>query len=173
MTQTDAQVAAIDGASADVQNIALRDVLISYPEHTKGSYPVGSDVPVQFTIVNQGPSADTLTSVTTPAARRVVVQGNTTLPAEMSVASSGEAETAGSGEAGAHGAPSAGAEPVSPLDVGEMRIVLTDTTRTLRPGQNIELTFVFQKAGTITLPVPMGPPAESERHPLEHNPHSG
>lgn len=165
VTQTDAQVAAIDGASADQQNIALRDVLISYPENTQGSYPVGSDVPVQFTIINQGPSADTLTSVTTQAARRVVVQGNTTVPAEMSVASSGESETISAGQASA--------EPVSPLDVGEMRIVLTDTTRTLRPGQNIELTFIFQNAGAVTLPVPMGPPAESERQPLEHNPHSG
>ncbi|MGH4023759.1 MAG: copper chaperone PCu(A)C [Pseudonocardiaceae bacterium] len=165
VTQTDAQVAAIDGASADLQNIALRDVLISYPENAQGSYPAGSDVPVQFTIINQGASADTLTSVTTQAARRVVVQGNTTVPAEMSVASSGESES--------DSAAPTSAGPVSPLDVGELRIVLTDTTRTLRPGQNIELTFVFKKAGAVTLPVPMGPPAESERLPLEHTPHSG
>ena len=166
VTQTDAQVAAIDGASADVQNIALRDVLISYPEDTQGSYPAGSEVPVQFTIINQGVSADTLISVTTPAARRVLVQGNTTLPAGMSVASSDESES--------DSAAPASPRPVSPLDVGEMRIVLTDTTRVLRPGQNIELTFVFGNAGTVTLPVPMGPPAESERHPIEHdNTHSG
>lgn len=164
VTQTDAQVAAIDGASADVQDIALRDVLLSYPENTQGSYPAGSDVPVQFTIVNQGTGADTLTSVSTPAARQVLVQGNTTVPASTSVVSNGEA--------GSGGGP-AGTRPASPLDAGEMRIVLTGTTRTLRPGQNIDLTFVFRNAGTVTLPVPIGPPSESERLPLESDTHSG
>lgn len=165
VTQTDAQVAAIDGASATVQDIALRDVLLSYPKNTQGDYPAGSDVPVQFTIVNQGASTDTLTAVGTPAARRVLVQGNTTVPTGMSVASRGESESGGGA--------SAGAEPVSPLDVGQLRIVLTGTTRTLRPGQNIELTFTFRNAGPVTLPVPIGPPAESERLPLEQNTHSG
>ncbi|MGH3905030.1 MAG: copper chaperone PCu(A)C [Pseudonocardiaceae bacterium] len=159
VTQTDAQVAAIDGASADLGSIAIRDVLIPYPEDLHGVYPAGSVVPVQLTIVNEGVGADTLTSVTSPASGRMLVQGATTIPAGMSAASSGEAGQAT-------------ATPVSPLDVGEVRIALTDTTRPLRPGQNIEITLVFQNAGTITLPVPMGPPPESvERQPLEGGSH--
>lgn len=159
VTQTNSQVAAIDGASADLGSIAIRDVLIPYPEDRHGVYPAGSDVPVQLTIVNTGISADTLTSVTSPAAGRIPVQGTTTIPAGMSTASSGEAGQATG-------------TPVSPLDVGELRIALTDTTRALRPGQNVEITLVFQNAGTITLPVPMGPPPESvERQPLEGGTH--
>lgn len=175
VTQTDGQVAAIDGASTDVGGIALRDVLVPYPEDADGVYPAGSDVTVQLTIVNQGDSADTLMSVRSPAAGRVLVEGTPTIPAGMSLASRGESEqeTAQTTTPTTTAAPGttptpATTGPAGPLDVGEVRIVLAGTTRDLRPGQNVELTFVFRNAGTVTLPVPMGPPPTgSERHPLE------
>ncbi|MFN2494396.1 MAG: copper chaperone PCu(A)C [Pseudonocardiaceae bacterium] len=164
VTQTDSQVAVIDGASGDVGRIALRDVLIPYPDAGHGSYPVGSNVPLRFTIVNQGNSADELVSVTTPVARRVQVEGNTTIPAGMSVTNAGDAE---------HGAsPAPSSRPASPLDFGELRIVLIEINREPRPGLNTEITFVFRDAGSVTLPVPMGPPAESERKPLDEGGHS-
>lgn len=182
VTQTDSQVAAIDGARADVGPIALRDVQIPYPDGADagGVYPAGSDIPVQLTIVNQGDNADTLVSVSSPAAGRVLVEGTPTIPAGMSVASRGESEaettrtaptttTAPTTAAAPGTTPTpATTSPGSPLDVGEIRIVLVDTTRELRPGENIELTVVFRNAGTVTFQVPMGPPpADSERHPLK------
>ncbi|MGH4016368.1 MAG: copper chaperone PCu(A)C [Pseudonocardiaceae bacterium] len=168
VTQTDSQVAVIDGSSADIGSIAVRDVLIPYPEDHHGNYPSGSKVPVRLTLVNQGSSADTLVSASTPAARRVLVQGTTTIPAGTSVGTVDELEHATSP------APTTAptTEPVSPLDIGTLRFVLIDTTRTVRPGQNIEITLVFRDAGRLTLPVPMGPPPEhSERKPLEEGGH--
>ena len=170
--QTASQAAAVDGANADLGAIALRDVLMPYPEEHHGTYPSGSDVPVHLTIVNETTSADTLISVTTPAARQVLLQGTTTIPPGMAVRGGtnpsntdpSDTDPSGAGD-GDH------ATPVSPLDVDELRIVLVDATRPLRPGLNIELTFMFRNAGPVTLSVPMGPPSESERLPLEAGEH--
>lgn len=155
--QTAAQTAAVNGANADLGALALRDVLITYPEHHNGTYPAGSNVPVRLTIVNQTTSADTLMSVVTPAARQVLLEGTTTIPPGLSVSAGTE-----------YSDPAA---PASPLDVGQLRIVLVDATYPLRPGLNIEVTFVFQNAGPVTLSVPMGPPSESERLPLDGGGH--
>ncbi|MGQ0775617.1 MAG: copper chaperone PCu(A)C [Pseudonocardiales bacterium] len=169
--QTASQAAAVDGANADLGAIALRDVLMPYPEEHHGTYPSGSDVPVHFTIVNETTSADTLISVTTPAARQVLLQGTTTIPAGMAVR--GDTDPSGMDPSGMDpNDPAANpAAPANPLDIDELRIVLVDATRPLRPGLNIELTFVFRDAGPVTLSVPMGPPRESERLPLEVGEH--
>lgn len=148
ITQTDGQVAAVDGAYADVgENIALRDALIPIPPDSNGTYPTGSSVPVLLTIVNEGTRADRLIAVTSPAASQVLVLGTTTIAPGTNVTS-----TAGSA--------SAGVQPQSPLVVGQLRIVL-NTAQPLRAGLNTPVTFVFENAGTVTLPVPMAAPVES------------
>lgn len=159
VTQTDTQVAAVNGASADIKGIAIRDALLAYPEQSSsdGSYPKGSDVPVRLTIVNDGPVADTLVAVRSPAATQVLVQGRTSIPAGTSVVS--VTDDAGS----ARSAAPASAQPPSPLDAGELRIVLSNTTRELRAGLNTPITLVFQHAGEVTLPVPMGAPTHGGR----------
>jgi copper(I)-binding protein len=145
ITQTDNQVAAVNGAYGNVgSTIALRDVLIPYPSSPDGTYPARSTVPVLLTIVNQGNSADELLGVTSPAAGRAVVLGTTQIPPGTTVIS-----TAGT-------APSPG-EPTSPLVVGELRILLT-TTAPLHAGLNTPVTFQFRNAGKLTLPVPMATP---------------
>ncbi|MGH3870526.1 MAG: copper chaperone PCu(A)C [Pseudonocardiaceae bacterium] len=145
ITQTDSQVAAVDGASGDIgTGIALRDVLIPLPANSSGTYLAGSDVPVLLTIVNQGTSADELISVRSPAASRVLVLGTSTIPAGTNVTSTVPA----------------GSRPLSPLVVGELRIVLT-TTQPLRAGRNTPITFVFRNAGEVTVPVPMAAPPSS------------
>jgi hypothetical protein len=81
ITQTDSQVAAVDGTYGNVGNsIALRNVLIPYPPNQTGTYPIGAAVPVLFTIINQGDSADELVGVDSPAANQVVVEGTTQVP---------------------------------------------------------------------------------------------
>ena len=142
ITQTDSQVAAVSGSYGDVENIALRNVLIHYPPSPNGTYPAGSNVPVLLTIVNLGTTADELMSVTSPAASQVLVLGTSTIPPGTNVTS-----TAGSTPAGAQ----------SPVAVGELRIVL-NTTQPLHAGLNTPVTFVFRDAGTVTVPVPMAAP---------------
>jgi copper(I)-binding protein len=141
ITQTDRQIAAVDGSYGDVGNaIALRNVFIPYPPNQDGTYPPGSTVPVVLTIVNQGSSPDELVGVTSPAAGQVIVLGSPQIPPGTTVIST-------TGSAG----------PTSPLVVGELRVLLT-TTKPLHAGLNTPLTFQFRNAGKITLPVPMAPP---------------
>jgi hypothetical protein len=149
ITQTDSQVAAVDGTYGNVGNtIALRDVLIPYPNSPDGTYRAGSTAPVLATIINQGTITDELISVTSPVAGRAVVLGTTQIPPGTNVIS-----TAGT-------APLPG-QPASPLVVGELRILLTITTP-LRAGLTTPVTFRFRNAGELTLPVPMAtPPSQS------------
>jgi copper(I)-binding protein len=148
ITQTNRQVAAVDGASGDVGNtIALRNVLIPYPSNQQGTYPAGSTVPVLATIINQGDTTNELVAVTSPAASQAQVLGTTQIPPGTTVTS-----TAGS-------VPSRGGQ-ASPLVVGELRIVLT-TNQVLRAGLSIPVTFQFRNAGKATLPVPMAEPPNS------------
>lgn len=145
ITQTDNQVAAVDGAFADVGNaIALREVLIPYPPNQQGTYPAGSAVPVLLTIINQTSSADELVAVSSPAASQVLVLGSTQIPPGSTLIS----------------AVPAGAEPTSPLVTGELRVVLI-TTRPLHAGLDTPVTFQFRNAGRVTLPVPMAVPPSS------------
>lgn len=147
ITQTDSQVAAVDGTSGDLGNtIALRDAQIPYPSNPNGTYPAGSTVPVQLSIINQGTSTDELIAVTSPAAGQAIVLGTMQIFPGATVIS-----TAGA-------VPSAGA-PTSPLVVGELRILLT-TTVPLRAGLNTPVTFQFRNAGKLTLPVPMAAPPD-------------
>jgi copper(I)-binding protein len=153
ITQTDSQVAAVDGAQGDNRNIALRNVLIPYPPNSNGIYPPGSSVPVLVTIVNQGISADELIAVTSPAASQVLVLGATTIPSGRTVTS-----TLG------------GAQVTSPLVAGELRIVLINT-QPLRAGLDTPVTFVFRNAGKVSLPIPMAEPPNSAGEVIESSGH--
>jgi periplasmic copper chaperone A len=144
ITQTDRQIAAVDGSYGNVGNaIALRNVFIPYPPTQDGTYPPGATVPVVLTIINQGSSPDELVGVTSPAAGQVIVLGSTQISPGTTVIST-------TGSAG----------PTSPLVVGELRVLLT-TSKPLHAGLNTPLTFQFRNAGKITLPVPMAPPPTS------------
>jgi copper(I)-binding protein len=144
ITQTDSQVAAVDGAFGNVgRAIALREVLIPYPLSQRGTYPSGSTVPVLVTIINQGDRTDELIGVASPAASQVVVEGTTQVPPGTTVNST-------AGPAG----------DASPLVVGQLRILLT-TAQPLRAGLTTPVTFQFRDAGKITLPVPMAVPPNS------------
>ncbi|MFY9809231.1 MAG: hypothetical protein WAK86_18510 [Pseudonocardiaceae bacterium] len=143
ITQTDNQVAAVNGAFGDVgTSIALRDVLLPYPPNQAGTYPVGSTVPVVATIINQSDQPDELVAVTGPAGQAQVLGATQIAPGTTVIST-----------AGAIG-------PTSPLVVGELRIVLT-TTQPLHAGLTTPITFQFRHAGRLTLPVPMSAPPNS------------
>jgi copper(I)-binding protein len=79
VTQTDSIVPAVNGNRGDVGAIALRDVMIAYPE--SGAYGEGDQAPLVLTIVNTGDTADELVSVSSPVAGEVALAGNPSLPA--------------------------------------------------------------------------------------------
>lgn len=163
ITQTDAQVAAVNGASGDIGPIALRDAVLAYPggEDVFG-YAAGDDAPLLVTIVNSGTRTEELVSVSTPATGEVVVDGMTTIPGGFVVTSPDEARTRGTSSA-------AGAVDRT-LGIGQLRIVLTDLTGPIRPGLPTFVTFRFRDAGEVTLRVPIDAPAETRSEPAEDSP---
>src|ERR1044072_8077401 len=78
VTQTDTIEPAGNGNQGTVGNIALRDVVIAYPE--EGAYDAGGEAPLTLAIVNIGGVDDELTSVTSPAAAKVELIGRGDLP---------------------------------------------------------------------------------------------
>jgi len=150
ITQTDSQFSAVDGAFGNAgHSIALRNVLIPYPRNQAPSYPIGSSVPVLVSITNQGDSADELVGVDSPVASQTLVEGTTQLLPGTTVTST-------------PGSDPIGFQPSSPLVGGQLRLLLT-TNQVLHAGLNTPITFQFQHAGSLTLPVPMAAPSDSGR----------
>lgn len=130
ISQTAQEVAAIDGGNATVGDIGVRNALLATPAGP--NYAQGSNVSLLVLLANTGIGADTLTAVSTPAAGRVTLPGSgVPLPGQTNVTVGGEGGTA---------------------------ITLTGLTRALCYGQSIPLTFSFQKAGRLTLNVPIEVP---------------
>jgi copper(I)-binding protein len=145
LTQTDNQIAAVDGAYGNIGNsIALRDVLLPYPSTPTGTYPAGSTVPVVLTIINQGDQPDELVAVTSPTGKGLVLGATQIAPSTTVISTAGSAG------------------PTSPLVVGELRILLT-STQPLHAGLATPITFQFRNAGSVTISVPMAPPPNSAR----------
>jgi copper(I)-binding protein len=71
IAQTADQHPTVGGARGNVGNLALRNITVAAAPN--GSWPSGSKVPVDLSIVNNGPSDDQLVSVSTSAATTVMV----------------------------------------------------------------------------------------------------
>ncbi|MCP3799959.1 hypothetical protein NLX83_11900 [Allokutzneria sp. A3M-2-11 16] len=182
-TQTDQQVAAVNGAFGQTKDgaIALREAELAFP--SEKYYTAGTDAPLKVTIVNQGTKADKLVKVSAAGAGEVKISGSTDLPAGFALngkvlerAATPKSSTPGSTTgapssttgAGATTTPSASGQssaPVRPttsaaastgtLSVSTVELVVTALGKDLRPGQTIPVTFTFQNAGQVTLQVPI------------------
>ncbi|GAA1263927.1 hypothetical protein [Saccharothrix xinjiangensis] len=216
ITQTDTQVAAVNGASGDVGFISVRDAQLLFPaEH--GLYEEGEGAPMALLIANNGGEVDKLLAVTSDSSEPAEVTGDAQLePGSSILVEADEADlgshsgtTAPSGRTGSSSpsvtttTPSSGSSSssvtgtstptsgssatttteadtasqsnnmpttatkipssVDPTEPGLAKIVLKGLTKQLRPGQTILVTFLFEKAGELTLEVPIG--ATSEPRP--------
>ena len=120
----------VDAAQASFGDLALRNVTITAPEEDE--LATGDSATVTATIVNEGEAPDRLVSVSTEAATSVELVD-------------GEGATA------------------ERIDLPGLRAVgesdfavrLVGLTQALRPGQHVELTFTFTRAGRQTLLVPV------------------
>jgi copper(I)-binding protein len=154
ITQTDTQVAAINGTSAGVGTIAIRNAEVSYPE-TDGDgpavYPPNSDAQTTMWLVNQGYEADELVSARTDAASQVVIEGSRVVPAQRTLVIGTDAP--------------ATSEPAG--DPTRGTLTLQGLTRELRPGQMVEITLTFRDAGPVTFEMPVTVPDEPRTNPAE------
>ncbi len=207
ITQTSTQVSGVDGASATVGRIGVRDA--EFPFTGDGTsaavYRAGGTAPLAMRVVNFGAESDKLMAASSPVASSVNITGDATVsagkvllvsgePARPPVAASGSARAGAS--AGASATPSAspvpaaptaaavptttavstaepapavgstasaGAAPVtgpSPEGTTMAQVVLTGLKEDLKGGLTYPVVLRFQKAGDLTLQVPVGSPGE-------------
>ncbi|OLM34081.1 MULTISPECIES: copper chaperone PCu(A)C [unclassified Pseudonocardia] len=142
ISQTSRQVAAVNGANVTVGSVDLRDVQIAYPTTPAGPdalYRQGGAAPLVATLVNTAPVADRLLSVTSPAAASVQIQGDPTMPQDIALVSPGNLQ-------------------LSPTNAKRVQLVAEGLTRPVPAGAQIPMTFVFERAGSVTVTVPTGVP---------------
>ncbi|WP_045311391.1 hypothetical protein [Lentzea aerocolonigenes] len=212
ITQTDTQVAAVDGASGNAGPIAVRNVVLAFPPDGN-RYHKDDDVPLTFVIANTGENTDKLLSIKSDAAEaeaevvgskeipsRYALQAEydaskaptkTSAPSSSVAPSSSNAPASSSSVSPTSGAPSSssvaptsGSTPPSSsgsaasssgrpsgsssaypsasaipddLEVLHIRCTLKKINRDIVAAQTVKITFLFEKAGSVTLEVPIAP----------------
>ncbi|SDG97585.1 hypothetical protein SAMN05216553_11436 [Lentzea fradiae] len=208
VTQTDTQVAAVDGASGNAGPIAVRNAMLAFPQEGN-RYADGDDVPLTFVIANTGTTDDKLLSIKSEAAEgEAEIAGSKDIPAQYALRAeydashaptktstpsssasssvvtttsgapassdapeSTETETSepGSSVSVTSSAPSSSGQPSSAspasssaahdqsLEVLQIRCTLKKLNREVVAAQTVKVTFLFEKAGTLTLEVPVAP----------------
>jgi copper(I)-binding protein len=150
VTQTATQERDKTGAQAQVGDISLRQVQLLSPRG--GSYEQGDDADLQVAIVNGGSEADTLVSVEGEGFGSAEIEG----PSASSSPGTGSSSSSSTDEIEI---PAGDAVHVGEDDY---TITLTDLDEDLTTGQYLEVTFTFENAGEVTLPVTVATPEESE-----------
>lgn len=141
--QTANEYSVVDGVSATIGDMGVRDAGISAPSAAAG-YVAGANATLSLTVVNTGNSSDTLTSVTSPSAAGASIVGPT----------SATPTTGGTASAAGIMVPANGAVPIG-LGAGSGTITLRKLTYRLVPGQSIPVTLTFQGAGPVTVILPV------------------
>lgn len=147
IAQTANHVTATNGAQGRVGPMLVRDAqLVGQPPVTGDTmHEPGADVPVRVTIVSHsvlGVGADRLVAVSSPSFTGGRVSGDTRIDV-------GGALTAGYDE------------PVSSVTTGgtqRIGITLTGLREPLRAGLTYPVTFTFERAGPLTLQLPVANP---------------
>jgi copper(I)-binding protein len=165
VTQTATQERDKTGAQAQVGDITIRQGQLLSPRG--GTYESGDDAELQMTLVNGGGEDDTLVSV----------DGEGFASAEIQSSSTSGSSTSSSATASATGIPaptsstastSAGSGEID-IPAGQSvaiggdqnTVTLTDLREALTPGQYLEVTLTFEKAGEVTIPLTVANPTSS------------
>jgi copper(I)-binding protein len=156
VTQTATQERDKTGAQAQVGDISLRQAELLHPRG--GSYERGDDADLQVAIVNGGTEPDTLVRVEGDGFDSAEIQGPTTgTSASTSASPSTSAGTAsrGSGiEIPAGGTVFVGGD--------DYNVTLVNLREPLTTGQYLDVTFTFENAGDVTIPVTVATSSDSE-----------
>ena len=158
LSQTASQESAVDGNHAVINNVALRNVHIQAQQNTDFLRP-GQTVDLVLVVVNQSPDVtDKLVGISTDIGK-VTVTGDPTLPAGGTLFVGNP-----------NGQNRKAVDAVEAADSVKATVALD---KQITNGPNYNFTFDFEKAGSVSLPVPIsapeGPgqnePAVSAEHP--------
>jgi hypothetical protein len=148
LSQTSMQQSAVDGNAAVVKNVALRNVHIQALQTGDFLRP-GATVDLVLVAVNLSPDvADKLVGVTTDIGK-VTVTGDPTLPPSGVLFFGNE-----------NGQSKNADHAIEAADSVKATIALT---KPITNGPNYEFTFTFEKAGSVSVPVPISAP-DGPRH---------
>ncbi|MEU4763629.1 hypothetical protein AB0H12_10255 [Actinosynnema sp. NPDC023794] len=95
VTQTDTQVAVVNGANGQVGAIAVRDAQFLFPA-AHGAYEEGDDAPITVVIVNNGTGVDKLLGVTSEFSAPAEIAGDTRLEPGSAILAEADQDDAGS-----------------------------------------------------------------------------
>jgi hypothetical protein len=139
VSQTATQQAAVNGTAATIGDITLRNVHLRAAQ--KGDYvQPGSDVELLFVAANESPdTADKLTSITSDSGT-VALSGDTSLPA-TDVLVVGE--------------PDGQVAALEQNETADAAKAMVDIDQPITNGLTYNFTFNFEKAGQITVAVPI------------------
>ena len=148
IAQTSMQQSAVDGNQATVKNVALRNVHIQAAQTGDYLRP-GATVDLVLVAVNQSPDiTDKLLGITTDIGK-VTVTGNPTLPASGVLFVGGQnGQTKRSDKA---------------IESGDTLKATIALSKPITNGPNYDVTFDFEKAGRVSVAVPISAPESSER----------
>jgi copper(I)-binding protein len=141
ITQTAEQQAAVSGANLTTQHIEIRNAEIEFPvggSQRLAAYTAGSSAPVTVSIANDDDLPDRLLSASSPVAESIRVTGDTQIAAHGALTAS----TTPGGVVGNVGTP--------------IEISLEGLRQDIGPGLSYPVTFVFERAGSVTVDMPMG-----------------
>lgn len=169
ISQTATQVAAVNGNSADIGPVSLRNVHIVHPTTDQYSLDAGGNAVLAFTAINESQrTTATLTGITSEYAGSVSIEGaagSATIAPQTSLGAGTSIEDA-SGQAEAEGQSTGNADAPSDLKL----VVLEDLKEGVRPGLTIPVTFSFENAGDVTLSVPIDSGHAMERDVSDQSP---
>ncbi|MEU7630693.1 hypothetical protein AB0C34_11985 [Nocardia sp. NPDC049220] len=171
ISQTADQASAVNGAHAEADSIALRNVHIVFPSEG-GAYTnsKGGKAIVALSIINTSESvADELTGIDTdlgtvkitPTAGKSTVQ----VTPQQTVVATAEPTNNAPAAASAHDAGNHGAQPASDdPEANPILIEITGLNKDIIPGLTYSVSFDFKQNGTVQVQVPVDAGTKTERH---------
>ncbi len=143
VSQTASQASAVNGAMGQVGRVEVRDATIAFAGggNVAAVYRAGSSADLNMTLVNSGIAPDRIVSISSPIAARGVVTGDPLLAPGQSV------------QVGNNTGASSGA--LADRTIG---IKLVGLKKDIRSGLNYPVVFRFEKAGELTVELPVGYP---------------
>ena len=159
VTQTATQERDKTGAQAQVGDISIREAKLASAE--AGGYQSGDDAELQVALVNGGSSADTLVSVDGEGFSSAEIANTAARISSTSTAPKDRIEIP------------AGSSVFVGQDSSDYEITLSGLDESLTTGQYIKVTFSFEKAGEVTLPITVANPTSSETRGEAYDFHQG
>jgi copper(I)-binding protein len=164
VNQTSTQLRDKVGPMVQVGDLELRGIQLAYPED--GSYVPGDDAELQMSIVNTGSEDDALTGISGTGFSRVRVTGSssgTVIAASPSAAATTTSPPATATASGGGRAVDITIPARSSIFLGQNAptVTLVALGEGLTPAQTMDLTFTFDRAGDVTVAVPVAVPSSN------------